>query len=138
MGEIVLPDIMKESGVEPKGQRHLPEPGIRSRAQVSQLKSQPTDLIGVGSGPEAATRLVQEMRRQGHKGRLVAGSTIADPELPKLMGKAGDGTVIPTAFYAGSTTRRRSSKPNSSSAPRPPASTARLRRSSTPRPTTSC
>jgi branched-chain amino acid transport system substrate-binding protein len=61
---------------------------------------QPTDLVGVGAGPEAATRLAQEMRRQGHKGRLVAGSTIADPELPRLMGKAGDGTVIPTAFYA--------------------------------------
>ncbi len=39
------------------------------------------------------------MRRQGHKGRLIAGSTIADPELPKLMGKAGDGTTIPTTFY---------------------------------------
>jgi branched-chain amino acid transport system substrate-binding protein len=61
--------------------------------------SHPTDLVGVGAGPESAVRLVQEMRGQGHKGRIVAGSTIADPELPRLMGKAGDGTTIPTTFY---------------------------------------
>jgi branched-chain amino acid transport system substrate-binding protein len=42
---------------------------------------------------------VQELRRQGHNGRLVAGSTIADPELPRLMGAAGDRTTIPTTFY---------------------------------------
>ena len=57
-------------------------------------------LVGIGSGPEPATRLVQELRRQGHKGRPVAGSTIADPELGRQMGTAGDGTTIPTTFYA--------------------------------------
>ena len=54
---------------------------------MSQLVAQPTDLIGVGSGPESATRLAQELRRQGGKAPLVAGSTIADPELPRLMGR---------------------------------------------------
>ena len=77
-------------------QRHLPEPGVRPSAQVSQLKATPTDLIGVGSGPEAAMRLAQELRRQGHNGRLVAGSTIADSELASRMGASGNGTVIPT------------------------------------------
>ncbi len=100
MGEIVLPGMMKKSGIEPKLSVTFQSQAFDMAPQVSQLMSQPTDLIGVGSGPEAATRLVQELRRQGHKGRLVAGSTIADPELPRLMGKAGDGTVIPTAFYA--------------------------------------
>jgi branched-chain amino acid transport system substrate-binding protein len=100
MGEVVLPGMMKKSGIEPKLSVTFQSQAFDMAPQVSQLLSQPTDLIGVGSGPEAATRLVQEMRRQGHKGRLVAGSTIADPELPRLMGKAGDGTVIPTAFYA--------------------------------------
>ena len=50
---------------------------------------------------------MQELRRQGHKGRLVAGSTIADPEIAKLMGKDGDGTVIPTTFYADISDRRK-------------------------------
>src|SRR5439155_11484654 len=60
-----------------------------------------TDLIGVGSGPEAAVRLAQELRRQGVTGRLVAGSTIADSELARRMGNDGNGTVIPSTFYSG-------------------------------------
>jgi branched-chain amino acid transport system substrate-binding protein len=50
---------------------------------------------------------VQELRRQGGKARPVAGSTIADPELPKLMGPAGNGTIIPTTFYANANERAR-------------------------------
>jgi branched-chain amino acid transport system substrate-binding protein len=100
MGERVLPAIMKQAGTDVKLSVTYQSQAFDMAAQVSQLMSQPTDLVGVGSGPESATRLAQEMRRQGHKGRLVAGSTIADPELPRLMGKAGDGTVIPTTFYA--------------------------------------
>ena len=78
MGEIVLPNIMKASGVEMKGSVTFQTQAFDMSAQVSQLKASPTDLIGVGAGPNAAVRLAQEMRRQGHKGRLVAGSTIAD------------------------------------------------------------
>ncbi len=99
MGEIVLPNVMKNAGTEIKLSVTFQNQAFDLAPQVSQLVASPTDLVGVGSGPEAATRLVQELRRQGHKGRLVAGSTIADPELPRLMGSAGDGTTIPTAFY---------------------------------------
>jgi branched-chain amino acid transport system substrate-binding protein len=100
MGENVLPAIMKKAGTDVKLSVTFQTQAFDFSAQVSQLVGQPTDLIGVGSGPEPATRLVQELRRQGHKGRLVAGSTIADPELGRQMGKAGDGTTIPTTFYA--------------------------------------
>jgi branched-chain amino acid transport system substrate-binding protein len=100
MGENVLPGIMKKFGTEVKLSVTFQTQSFDFSAQVSQLVSQPTDLIGVGSGPEPATRLVQELRRQGHKGFLVAGSTIADPELGRQMGAAGNGTTIPTTFYA--------------------------------------
>jgi branched-chain amino acid transport system substrate-binding protein len=100
MGENVLPGIMKKFGTDVKLSATFQTQGFDFSAQASQLVAQPTDLIGIGSGPEPATRLVQELRRQGHKGRLVAGSTIADPELGRQMGKAGDGTTIPTTFYA--------------------------------------
>src|SRR6266702_8752378 len=100
MGENVLPGVMKKAGTDVKLSVTFQTQAFDFSAQASQLVAQPTDLIGVGSGPEPATRLVQELRRQGHKGRLVAGSTIADPELGRQMGKAGDGTTIPTTFYA--------------------------------------
>ena len=99
MGEIVLPGLMKKAGVDIKLSVTFQTQSFDFAAQASQLVATPTDLVGVGAGPEAATRLAQELNRQGFKGRLVAGSTIGDPELPRLMGKAGDGTIIPTTFY---------------------------------------
>ena len=107
MGENVLPNLMKKAGIDVKLSVTYLTQAFDLAAQVSQLVAQPTDLIGIGSGPESATRLVQELRRQGGKARPVAGSTIADPELPKLMGPAGDGTIIPTTFYANSNDRTR-------------------------------
>jgi hypothetical protein len=78
------------------------------------------------------------MRGQGHKGRIVAGSTIADPELPRLMGKAGDGTTIPTTFYGDLNDRTKKFEAPSSREPRRKAWSGAQRRSSTRRPLTSC
>lgn len=105
MGEKVLPAVMQKSGADVKLSVTFQSQAFDLSPQVSQLVGQPTDLIGVGSGPEQAARLAQELRRQGSKSRLVGGSTIADPELPRMMGKAGDGTTIPTTFYADLNTR---------------------------------
>jgi branched-chain amino acid transport system substrate-binding protein len=101
MGELVLPGVMKKFGTEVKASVTFQTQAFDLAAQVSQLKGEPTDLVGIGSGPEPAVRLVQEMRRQGLKSRLVAGSTIGDSELAKRMGADGNGTVIPSTFYAG-------------------------------------
>jgi branched-chain amino acid transport system substrate-binding protein len=101
MGEIVLPNVMKQAGTDVKLSVTFQSQAFDMSAQVSQLKGQPTDMIGVGSGPDVAVRLAQELRRQAVKSRLVAGSTIGDSELAKRMGNDGDGTVIPTTFYSG-------------------------------------
>lgn len=100
MGEKVLPALMKKAGVDVKVSVDFKIGAFDLSAQVAQLKATPTDLVGVGAPPEAAIKLVQEMRRQGHNGRLIAGSTINDPDLPVRMGKDGDGTVIPSTFFA--------------------------------------
>jgi branched-chain amino acid transport system substrate-binding protein len=100
MGEKVLPGLMQKHGVQMKGSVDFKLGAFDFSAQVSQLKANPTDLVGVGAPPEAAIKLVQEMRRQGHNGRLVAGSTINDADLPERMGKAGNGSVVPSAFFA--------------------------------------
>lgn len=99
LGEVVLPGLMRKSGVDIKLSVTFQTQAFDLSSQVSQLAGLKTDLVAVGSGPEPAIRLVQEMRRQGHKGRLIAGSTVSDSELAKRMGKAGDGTVFPTSFY---------------------------------------
>ena len=99
MGEKVLPGLMKQAGVEVKLSVDFKLQAFDLSAQVSQLKGTPTDLVGVGAPPEAAIKLVQEMRRQGHPGRIIAGSTINDPDLPARMGKEGNGSVVPSAWY---------------------------------------
>jgi branched-chain amino acid transport system substrate-binding protein len=101
MGEVVLPNIMKQFGTEVKGSVTFQTQAFDLSTQVSQLKSQASDAIGIGAGPEAAIRLAQELRRQGVSGRLIAGSTIGDPELARRMGDDGNGTVIPSTFYPG-------------------------------------
>ena len=100
MGEKVFPALMQKAGVTMKGSVDFKLAAFDLSAQVSQLKSNPTDLVGVGAPPEAAIKLAQEMRRQGHGGRLVAGSTINTPDLPVRMGKDGEGTVIPSTFFS--------------------------------------
>ena len=99
MGEKVLPALMQKNGVQLKGSVDFKLGAFDFSAQVAQLKASPTDLVGVGAPPEAAIKLAQEMRRQGHNGRLVAGSTINDPDLPERIGAAGNGTVVPSAFF---------------------------------------
>jgi branched-chain amino acid transport system substrate-binding protein len=70
-------------------------------AQVSQLMQKPSDLIAVGTPPDTLLRFVAELRRQGHKGRILGGSSIADVDLPERMGSAGEGTLVGATFFSG-------------------------------------
>jgi branched-chain amino acid transport system substrate-binding protein len=103
MGTAVLPGVMKKAGVEVVKEVDFKLAAFDFSPQVSQLMASPTDLVGVGSPPDQAIKLAKEMKRQGHKGRLVAGSTVADPDLPEKIGKDGDGFMIPTTFFEGIT-----------------------------------
>jgi len=100
MGEKVFPGLMKKAGVEMVGSVDFKLAAFDLSAQVSQLKAKPSDLVGMGALPETAVKLAQEMRRQGHPGRIVSGSMIADPELPMRIGREGSGTICPTTFFA--------------------------------------
>lgn len=70
-------------------------------AQVSQLMQNPSDLIPVGTPPDTLLRFLTELRRQGHKGRILGGSSIADVDLPERMGPPGEGTMVGATFHAG-------------------------------------
>ncbi|HVO15634.1 MAG TPA: ABC transporter substrate-binding protein [Alphaproteobacteria bacterium] len=103
MGTAVLPGVMKKAGVEVVKEVDFKLAAFDFSPQVSQIKATPVDLVGVGSPPDQAIKLAQEMRRQGVAARLVAGSTVADPDLPAKVGKDGDGFMIPTTFFEGIT-----------------------------------
>jgi branched-chain amino acid transport system substrate-binding protein len=101
MGTAVLPNTMKKAGIDLKGSVSFELTVFDLSPQVSQLAQLDPDLVGVGSPADAAIKLVKEMRRQGVKSRIVAGSTIADPDLPAKMGTDGNGTLVTTTFLAG-------------------------------------
>jgi branched-chain amino acid transport system substrate-binding protein len=68
--------------------------------QVSQLMASPSDIVGVAAPPESAAKLIREMRRQGHKGRVIGGSIFVTPEFPSRVGEAGDGTLATVTFFS--------------------------------------
>lgn len=101
VGDEVDGRIVQKTGLSMTGSVDFKLAAFDFSAQVSRLKAAPSDLVGVGVPPEAAIKLAQEMRRQRHTGRLVASSTISDPDLRACMGREGNGTVIiPTTFFA--------------------------------------
>ena len=100
MGTQVFPAIFERAGIPVEKVVTFKLSAFDLSPQVSQLVSSPTDVVAVGAPPEQAIKLVTEMRRQGHAGRLVASSTIAAPDLPERMGEPGNGTTLPTTFFA--------------------------------------
>jgi branched-chain amino acid transport system substrate-binding protein len=70
-------------------------------AQVSQLLQKPADLVAVGTPPDTLIRFLNELRRQGFKGRILGGSSIADVDLPERMGPNGNGTLVGATFFSG-------------------------------------
>jgi len=101
IGTKVLPKVLGDAGYKVTQSVSFKYAAFDLSPQVSQLLQQPTDLIGLGAPPEASIKLAKEMQRQGHKGRIFGGTTIADVELPQRMNGAGEGLTIGTTFYRG-------------------------------------
>ena len=99
IGTKVLPKILSGADITPKQVVTFKYNAFDLSPQVTQLLENPTDLIGLGAPPEGAIKLAKEMKRQGHKGRIFGGTTVADVELPHRLDGAGNGMTIGTTFY---------------------------------------
>jgi branched-chain amino acid transport system substrate-binding protein len=101
LGTKVLPAAIKEAGLPLEQTVSLRVAAFDLAPQVSQLLQKETDLIAVGTPPEPMLKLSAELRRQGHKGRMLGGSANADAELPARMGPNGEGTLTTATFFSG-------------------------------------
>jgi branched-chain amino acid transport system substrate-binding protein len=101
VGTAVLPERIKAANMSVSDTVTFRVAAFDFSAQVSQLMQKPSDLIAVGTPSDALLRFVTELRRQGHKGRILGGSSIADVDLPERMGPPGEGTMVSATFYAG-------------------------------------
>ena len=101
LGTGVLPERIKAAKIPLVATVTFRVAAFDFSAQVSQLMQNPSDLIPVGTPPDTLLRFLTELRRQGNKGRILGGSSIADVDLPERMGPPGEGTMVGATFHAG-------------------------------------
>lgn len=99
IGTVVIPKMFEKYAIPLKGSVDFQLAAFDLSPQVAQIKQLAPDVVGLGSPPEGAINLAKELKRQGVSTRLVGGTTIADPELPRRMDGAGDQLTIGTTFF---------------------------------------
>lgn len=73
--------------------------------QVAKVVQSNPDFVAVAALPEAMSKIVHELRRQGYRGRVVSSQIAADPMMVELLGKEGDGTLLVASFWKGHSER---------------------------------
>lgn len=73
--------------------------------QVAKIVQANPDVVAVAALPEAMSKIVRELRRQGFTGRIISSQIAADPLMVELLGKEGDGTLLVASFWKGHNAR---------------------------------
>ncbi|MBC9178315.1 ABC transporter substrate-binding protein [Pseudoroseomonas ludipueritiae] len=108
LGESVFPQAFKEAGIPVTKAVGFPIQAFDVSAQVGELMRSPTDIVVLGGTIEPAVKVLKELRRQGHKGRMIGSGVMSDPTLPEKVGADGEGVLYPSFFYSGLNERTRS------------------------------
>jgi branched-chain amino acid transport system substrate-binding protein len=99
IGTMVLPKVFEKFAVPVVVTVDFSVKAFDLSPQVSQIVQVKPDGVGIGGNPESGIKLAVELHRQGYKGRMFGGTTLADPDLPKRMLPAGTGMTIGTTFF---------------------------------------
>jgi len=99
IGTAVVPSLFKKHNIDLKGSVDFQFAAFDFSPQVAKIKQMAPDIVGLGSPPEGAINLSKELKRQGVNTRVIGGTTIADPELPRRMDGAGENLTIGTTFF---------------------------------------
>jgi branched-chain amino acid transport system substrate-binding protein len=99
LGEGVYPQAFREVGIPVAKSLSFPLQAFDLSPQIAELTRTPTDLVALGGTSDGAVKVMTEMRRQGHRGRMLGSGVMSDPELPAKMGPGGNGTLYPTFFF---------------------------------------
>ena len=100
LGEGVYPPAFREAGVPVARTVGYPIQAFDISPQVAELVRNPTDVVALGGTVEPAVKVLKEMRRQGHRGRMIGSGVMSDPTLPAKLGPEGDGTLYPSFFFS--------------------------------------
>lgn len=97
----ILPPLLKKYGVQDVSTQTFSKRDINFTAQVTAIKAANPDGIWLSAIYEEGANIVREMRRQGMKQPIVAGVGISGPSFIRLGGKAVEGIIEPSNFWAG-------------------------------------
>ncbi len=100
LGEGVIPTALREANVPLLRTVGYPIQAFDIAPQVAELVRNPTDVVALGGTVDSAVKVMKEMRRQGHRGRMIGSGVMSDPTLPAKLGPEGDGTLYPSFFYS--------------------------------------
>ena len=100
VGTKLMPVIFKMQKVKIIGDAvGFPTAAFDIAPQISKLVQNPAQNVAVAGIVEATVKTAKELRRQGHKGRIIGSGLSADPDLAGKLGKDGEGTLYAAWFW---------------------------------------
>lgn len=100
VGTKLMPAVFKMQKVEVLGEPvSFATAAFDIAPQITKLAQKPAQNVAVGGIVEATVKVAKELRRQGHKGRIIGSGLSADPDLAGKLGKDGDGTLYAAWFW---------------------------------------
>jgi len=67
--------------------------------QVTQAIERKPDVVALAATPDAAGKVIKELRRQGFTGRVIGSQIFADPNSVELFGRDADGMLIVAGYW---------------------------------------
>lgn len=100
-GTKLYPKLLAEAGVKHNTPIAVQYKSFDMSAQAAQIMQSKPDLVAIAALPDSASKVIKELRRQGYKGRFIGSQIFADPNVVKLFGPEGDGTLVVAGFWRG-------------------------------------
>jgi len=96
----ILPPLLKKHNIQEVSSQTFAKGDINFMAQVSAMKSANPEGIWLSAIYEEGANITREIRRQGMTQPIIAGIGITGPIFIRLGGKATEGVVQPSNFWA--------------------------------------
>ncbi len=74
---------------------------------ITKLKGKSPAVVAFGGLPEGAAKVMRELRRQGHQSIMIGAQVMADPDVVKLLGPDGEGTIYVSWYWWDANARTR-------------------------------
>ena len=74
---------------------------------ITKLQGKSPAVIAFGGLPAGAVKVMREVRRQGHQSIMIGAQVMADPDVVKLLGPDGEGTMYVSWYWWDSNERTR-------------------------------